>query len=147
MKVKCIENDFYEDSIILNKIYDVKNQTDKYFCIVNEHGNEGVWHKNRFQIVNDSKKIELSLSEDEADTLCAIMNRIAGDPVNSPRKFANSILYQLRGHSLSFKYGSMVEPLSKIAFLNFPKTAKEIEIETLQKTIADAKKRLNELLP
>jgi hypothetical protein len=46
------------------------------------------------------KNINLALTEDESDTLFAILCQVGGSPVHSPRKYASDILNRMRGLGL-----------------------------------------------
>ena len=51
-------------------------------------------------VVEPKVEVVLTLSKDEAETLLAILGRVGGSPVNSRRKYAQSIFYALGDLSL-----------------------------------------------
>lgn len=54
MKVTCISNKYYPLSLSLNKVYDVKKETNVGYAIVDENYEEWEYPKEMFEIKNDS---------------------------------------------------------------------------------------------
>lgn len=59
MKVRCIDNSFYTNSLTIGKIYDVINCYDEMFRVLCDKNYEFSFRKHRFEIVNELNNIKL----------------------------------------------------------------------------------------
>lgn len=51
MKVKCINNAEAEDSLTINKIYNVTHENSSECLLNNDNGKVRIYFKNRFEVV------------------------------------------------------------------------------------------------
>jgi hypothetical protein len=61
MKIKCIENDLTHFDISFGKIYEVQNETDQFYEIINDVGKSEVYYKWRFEVVGEETDTEMKL--------------------------------------------------------------------------------------